>query len=76
MASRCVKTMYKVSWDNDHAAGTFPMTFSSKRDALAFAREWKRDMVAADSDPAEARRVYQWEIDEVEAPVCTPKRKK
>jgi hypothetical protein len=60
---------YRVSWDNGHASGTFPDVFHSERAAELWAEEWKRGMVQFESTESarrEARRVYQWEVDEVE----------
>lgn len=55
-------TPWRVDWDNEDGSGTFPYRFRTKRDAEAFARDWKRKMVAADENPREARRVYTWEV--------------
>lgn len=62
---------YRVSWENTSASGTFPHFFSTKREAIAFARQWVRDMVSIDPNPREARRTYTWEIDP-EWPDTTP----
>lgn len=63
---------YRVSWDNGaSASGTFPYFFSTKREAVAFARQWVRDMIAGDPNPREARHAYTWEID-AEWPDTTP----
>ena len=62
--------MYKVSWDNGHASGTFQEPFTSRRAAEQWAREWKRGMVHCEDSPRsrrEAREAYQWEVIEVEA---------
>jgi hypothetical protein len=53
---------YKVYWDNGHACGTFPIFFNTKREAEAYARQWKREMVSMDSDRKAAREMYGWEI--------------
>ncbi len=60
---------WRVSWDNGHACDTFPQTFATRREAEAFAREWKREMVAIEPTPSarrEAREDYQWEVEEVD----------
>lgn len=57
-----MKARYKVLWDNGHACDTLPDTFTNRRDAERAARDWKREMVAIDPDPAEARQAYSWEI--------------
>jgi hypothetical protein len=62
--------MYAVFWSNASASDVFPQRFSTKRDAEAFARQWKREMVAVETTPAaraDARYEYEWEIIEVEA---------
>jgi len=56
------KRTYQIAWDNGHACGTLAETFTNKRTAEQYARGWKREMVALDNDPKEARRIYQWEI--------------
>lgn len=57
--------LYCVSWDNGHASGIFPQVFSAKREAEQFARDWKREMVAVETEPdqiRDAKESYQWEI--------------
>lgn len=59
------KTYYRIIWDNGHSCGSFSQKFESKKDAITFARMWKRDMVALEYDSkskAEARRAYQWDV--------------
>lgn len=53
---------YRVGWDNGHACDTFSDVFTSKWAAVRFARAWKREMVAMDENPREAREAYSWEI--------------
>lgn len=63
---------YRVSWDNGASAcGTFPRSFPTKREAIAFARQWVRDMIAGDPNPRTARLAYTWDI-HPEWPDCTP----
>ncbi len=60
---------YTVSWDNGHDCGDFSMVFHSERAAELWAEEWKRGMVQIEPTEyarREARRVYQWEVNEVE----------
>lgn len=56
---------WAVEWDNGHASGHFPNLFESAKEAAAWARVWKRDMVAMDPKPREARQAYSWEVVEV-----------
>jgi hypothetical protein len=53
---------YKVLWSNEHASDVFPYVFPNKRAAEQWARAWKRDMVALDPNPREARAAYEWEL--------------
>ncbi len=55
-------TKYVIVWSTEHASGSLPHVFTNKREAETVAREWKREMVAADPDPKSARREYQWEV--------------
>lgn len=54
--------LYIIVWDNGHSCGTLSGRYTNKRDAERDARAWKREIVAIDSDPREARQVYSWEI--------------
>jgi hypothetical protein len=62
--------MYKVVWDNGsgHASGEFGERFRTKREAVRFARAWKRGMVESEEpkDRKSAREDYQWEVMEDE----------
>ena len=53
---------YKIMWDNGNACGDFPHTFDTKKAAEQFARKWKREMVALDENPKEARASYSWDV--------------
>ena len=57
---------YKVLWSNAHASDVFPTIFTNKRKAEQWAREWKREMVALDPNPRDAREEYGWEVIDAE----------
>lgn len=62
-------TQYKVLWSSDHSCDAFPYTFTNKRKAEQWARDWKREMVALEpsrSARRDARAEYQWEVIEKE----------
>jgi hypothetical protein len=61
--------MYKILWDNGDACDTFPVVFTSKREAERYAANWKREMVAIETTPEgrrDAREAYSWEVIEHE----------
>ncbi len=66
---------YAVYWDNDIDCGTFSGRFTSEKEAERWARNWKREMVAiepTERERREARRVYQWEVIEIEEEELDP----
>lgn len=65
--------LFRVSWDNENATGTFPYWFTSRQQAERWARDWKREMIATETTPAgrrEARQAYSWEVYEHAVPVA------
>jgi len=57
---------YQILWDNGHASGTLAGIYTNRRTAEREARAWKRDMVAIDENPREAREAYSWEVIEAD----------
>jgi hypothetical protein len=52
---------YTASWDVEGAQGDIG-TFDDATEAVAAAKEWKADMIAADDEPEQADEAYTWSV--------------
>ena len=63
------KTIFRIEWDNGHAAGVFPEMFEIEEAAEMFGRNWHRAMCAVDGDDPDGDDCpYSYEVIETELP--------
>jgi len=72
-----IKSLYQVIWEHGQASGSLPGYHTSRKQAEAAAREWKRGMLDIETTPKDrrdARAEYHWEVitvrQEVEEPAA------
>lgn len=53
---------YIVAWDTGTDGGDLPGEYDTEEEAEAAGENWRREMIAADDDPAEAEEVYTFDV--------------